>query len=71
MSRAFKTIIDYGFNDLGLNKIEVNVATENNKSRVLPERFCFKEEGKLRQAEWLYDHYVDHVIYGLLAEEYK
>lgn len=71
MSKAFKAIIDYGFNNLGLNKIEVNVATGNYKSKVLPERFGFKEEGKLRQAEWLYDHYVDHIVYGLLAEEYK
>lgn len=71
MSRAFKAIIDYGFKDLELNRIEVSVATENIKSRALPERFGFTEEGKLRQAEWLYDHYVDHVIYGLLAEEWK
>lgn len=71
MSKAFKTIIDYGFNDLKLNRIEVSVAVENKKSRALPERFGFMEEGQIRQAEWLYDHYVDHVIYGLLANEWK
>jgi ribosomal-protein-serine acetyltransferase len=71
MTRAFKALIDYGFKELGLNRIEVSVATENKKSRALPERFGFTEEGKLRQAEWLYDHYVDHVIYGLLAGEWK
>ena len=21
--------------------------------------------------EWLYDHYVDHVVYGILAEEWN
>lgn len=31
----------------------------------------FKEEGRLRQVEWLYDHFVDHVIYGLLADEWE
>jgi ribosomal-protein-serine acetyltransferase len=71
MTRSFKVLIDYGFKELGLNRIEVSVAVENNKSRTLPERLGFTEEGKLRQAEWLYDHYVDHVIYGLLAEEWK
>lgn len=71
MSRSFKAVIDYGFKELGLNRIEVCVATENEKSRAIPERFGFKEEGTLRQAEWLYDHYVDHVVYGLLKEEWK
>ncbi|HDR7601785.1 TPA: GNAT family N-acetyltransferase [Bacillus mycoides] len=71
MTKALKTLIDYGFKELALNKIEISVAVENKKSRALPERFGFVEEGKLRQAEWLYDHYVDHVIYGLLAAEWK
>ncbi|PJN51980.1 GNAT family N-acetyltransferase [Bacillus mycoides] len=71
MTKALKTLIDYGFKELALNKIEISIAVENKKSRALPERFGFVEEGKLRQAEWLYDHYVDHVVYGLLAAEWK
>lgn len=70
MSKALKAVIHYGFHDLKLNRIELHVATENYKSRALPEKFGFKEEGHIRQAEWLYDHYVDHVVYGLLAEEW-
>lgn len=71
MTKAFKALIEYGFEELGLNRMEVRVAVENEKSRALPERLGFREEGRLRQAEWLYDHYVDHVIYGLLAEDWK
>lgn len=70
MTRAFKAFINYGFKELGLNRIEVRVAVENKKSRALPERIGFTKEGRVRQAEWLYDHYVDHIIYGLLAEEW-
>ncbi|MBR2758881.1 MAG: GNAT family N-acetyltransferase [Exiguobacterium sp.] len=70
MSQALEVIIEYGFRDLKLNKIEIRVATENVKSRALPERFGFTEEGVIRDAEWLYDHYVDHVVYGLLQHEY-
>ncbi len=70
MSQALETLIDYGFRDLGLNKIEIRVATGNMKSRALPERLGFKEEGVLRDAEWLYDRYVDHVVYGLLRDEW-
>ena len=69
MTKALKCLIDYGFKELGLNKIEIKAATDNQKSRALPKRLGFVEEGNLRQAEWLYDHYVDHVIYGLLREE--
>lgn len=71
MSRAFKSVVDYGFKELKLNRIQVNVAVDNHKSRAIPERFGFKKEGMIRQAEWLYDHYVDHIIYGLLAREWK
>lgn len=71
MSRAFQGMLTYGFETLRLNRIEVRVAEGNKKSRAIPERFSFTEEGRLRQAEWLYDHYVDHVVYGLLAEEWK
>lgn len=70
MTRALKSLIAYGFKELGLNRIEVRVAVENKKSRALPERLGFTEEGRLREAERLYDHYVDHIIYGLLTEEW-
>lgn len=70
MSQSFEKVIEYGFRDLKLNKIEIRVATGNVKSRALPERFGFKEEGVIRDAEWLYDRYVDHVVYGLLRHEF-
>lgn len=70
MTKALKTLIDYGFEELGLNRIQIKAAVDNKKSRAIPERLGFKQEGIIRQAEWLYDHYVDHVVYGLLAEEW-
>lgn len=29
------------------------------------------QEGILRDAEWLYDHYVDHFIFGMLARDWR
>lgn len=69
MLKAFKAMIDYGFKELSLNRIEVRVATRNSKSRALPERLNFTKEDIIREAEWLYDHYVDHILYGLLDKE--
>ena len=43
---------------------------KNIKSRAIPERLGFKYEATLRQCEWLYDHYVDHAVYSMLASEY-
>lgn len=68
--RAFSAMLTYGFEVLNLNRIEVHIATENKASRAIPEKFGFTQEGVLREAEWLYDHYVDHVIYSLLKKEW-
>jgi ribosomal-protein-serine acetyltransferase len=70
MTRAAKGIIDIAFNEYKLEKIEIHAAIGNTKSRNIPERLGFTYEGTIRQAEWLYDHYVDHAVYGLLVDEW-
>ncbi|WP_066186146.1 MULTISPECIES: GNAT family N-acetyltransferase [Gracilibacillus] len=70
MTKVAKALTDYAFRELKLNKVEIRAAAENDKSRSIPERLGFTYEGHIRQAEWLYDHYVDHVIYGVLREEW-
>ncbi|WP_040952717.1 GNAT family N-acetyltransferase [Gorillibacterium massiliense] len=71
MTRVCKVIINYVFRDLALNRVEIRAAKQNLKSRAIPEKLNFINEGIVRQAEWLYDHYVDHVIYGMLIEDWK
>ncbi|MBD0380235.1 GNAT family N-acetyltransferase [Paenibacillus sedimenti] len=71
MTLACKAVIDYVFNDLSLNRVEIRAAEHNSKSRAIPVRLNFVYEGKVRQAEWLYDHYVDHMVYGLLKEDWN
>src|SRR3712207_6857835 len=51
------------------NRVSIACATENKKSCAIPERLGFRREGVQRQAEWLYDHFVDHVIYAALRSE--
>jgi ribosomal-protein-serine acetyltransferase len=71
MTRVAKALTDYAFNELGLNKVDISAAAENKKSRSIPERLGFVNEGCIRQAEWLYDHYVDHIVYGMLAKDWN
>ncbi|MCY8935454.1 GNAT family N-acetyltransferase [Peribacillus frigoritolerans] len=71
ITRVAKALTDYAFNELKLDKVEIRVAVENKKSRGIPERLDFVNEGCIRQAEWLYDHYVDHIVYGMLAKDWN
>lgn len=70
MTKVARALTDYAFDELNLNKVEIRVAKENKKSKGIPEKLDFVKEGIIRQAEWLYDHYVDHIVYGVLAEEW-
>ena len=70
MTTVAKGLTNYAFNYYKMNKVEIAAAEFNHRSRAIPERLGFTEEGKLRQREWLYDHYVDHVVYGMLADEW-
>lgn len=71
MTKSVKAFVNYAFVELNLNRVEIRAAEENKKSRAVPERLNFSEEGHIRQSEWLYDRYVNHVIYGMLAENWK
>lgn len=71
MTAACRALVNYGFTDLGLNRQVIACATENHRSRRIPERLGFQPEGTLRQAEWLYDRYVDHHLYGCLKQDWQ
>ena len=70
MTKACSTLVTYAFDELGLYKVEIHCATENIRSCAIPKRLGFKQEGVLRDAEWLYDHFVDLVVFGMLAKEW-
>jgi len=66
MTEATKQIVDIGFKEFDLNRIEIYCGVENKPSRSIPERLGFEYEGVLKQREWLYDHFVDHALYSML-----
>ncbi|PLT30764.1 GNAT family N-acetyltransferase [Peribacillus deserti] len=61
----------YLFTDLELNRVEIQCAAGNERSKAIPERLGFVKEGIKRDGQWLYDHYEDLVTYSMLAEEWK
>lgn len=71
MRAAFRAMLEYAFDDLDLNRVEVRCATGNQRSRSFPEKSHFAHEGTLRQAQWLCDRFVDMEVYSLLASEWR
>lgn len=71
VTKSVNQFIAHSFSDLDLRKIEINVASENSKSRSIPERLGFTQEGIIRNYEFLNGEFQDRVIYGLLKEEWN
>ncbi len=69
MTGACRILIEYAFLRLNLNRLVIACASENQRSRSIPIRLGFSHEGVARDAEWLYDRFVDHEIYALLLRE--
>lgn len=70
MTASVRVILDYCFNTLELNRIELRCASANAPSMAVAARLGFTREGTLRQDEWLNGAFVDHHVYGLLRDEF-
>jgi ribosomal-protein-serine acetyltransferase len=65
-SRAAKLIIEFGINDLKLNRIEILAAVENIASRRTAEKAGGVEEGTLRHRIALPDKVHDAVLFSII-----
>ena len=70
MVKSCEAVVKYCFKELQLNRVEIRVATENVKSQAIPEKLGFTKEGCVREAEWLYDRFVDHYVYGMVKRDF-
>ena len=71
VTTACRALIAHAFDDARLNRVEIRCAEGNHRSRAIPHRLGFRQEGILRDAEWLYDHFVDHVVYATLVSDWR
>ena len=68
---AYRAVIEIAFEELGLNRVQMFVSPDNDRSNRAKERLGMTREGLIRAAEWLYDRYVDHCIWSILADEWR
>ncbi|MGZ4283991.1 MAG: GNAT family N-acetyltransferase [Solirubrobacteraceae bacterium] len=70
MTAAVRAMVDHAFRSMGLNRVVINAAVHNDRSRAIPQRLGFVEEGTARQAVRVGGRYFDDVIYSMLAEDW-
>lgn len=71
MREAVRAALDFGFDQLGLDRVELWINDDNLPSQRLAEQIGFTRRGRFRQK---YDHYEsshEKLVYGLLRAEWR
>lgn len=71
VTKSAKAFIDYAFNVYKVNRVEIRCAKSNTKSRAIPIRLGFVQEGIIREGELLIHGREDLIVYGILKKEWK
>ncbi|HEM3560487.1 TPA: GNAT family N-acetyltransferase [Streptococcus suis] len=71
MPEAVSALVDFGFTELELHKIEIAVYDHNPQSRRVAEKLGFSLEARLRKRKKIDGYYQDKLIFGLLREEWE
>lgn len=69
-SEAIAMTIKFGFEELNLHRIELEVFSFNERAYRAYRRAGFIEEGRLREAELIDGQYCDVTIMGILHDDY-
>jgi ribosomal-protein-alanine N-acetyltransferase len=67
---AARTIIEYGFTQLGLHRITVAIGPDNAGSIAVAERLGMQYEGRLRDHVYTNGAWRDSILYSILAPEW-
>ena len=70
MTAAVRALVDHALAVWRLNRVGILVATGNRRSRAIPERLGFREEGTLRDYQLVGGRYLDCVSYSMLAADW-
>ena len=71
MTEALNAVIEYTLNNIGVNRIEAAVSTENKGSIRVLEKLGFVKEGILRERSYFKGKCHDMMMLSILKNEYK
>jgi len=71
VSEAVLAVVEYGFRELGFERIEAVTFGENAKSQALLLKLGFKHEGILRKRFYFRDRFWDDYYFSMLKEEWE
>ena len=66
-----RVLCQYGFATRGLQRLQVETLVDNQAMIRAAERVGFVPEGTLRRAAWVDGRFLDLVVLGLLAEDWR
>lgn len=69
-SDAMRSLVDFGFRDLNLERIWLDVFADNSRAIHVYEKLGFRREGELRRHYFVEGRYRDALIMGLLRHEH-
>jgi len=70
MGEALDALVDYGFREMRLNRIEATVDPENVRCLRLMDRCGFRREGVLREKYYYKSKFHDDIILSILKSEW-
>ena len=70
-TEAMEMLVEYGFNTLNMNRIELTVYEFNIRAYKLYQKVGFIEEGRKRQARYHNGRYHDEIIMAILREDWE
>ena len=71
MSRSNASLIELGFKDLGLHKVELSCFSYNVQSQRVAEKLGFTLEACIRDRKDAQGNRCDSLMYGLLKSEWE
>ncbi len=72
MSEAMNAVIDFGFEKMGLNRIEVFIMPRNKRSIRMIKHLGFRREGLLRQRYFdEFGNFADDILFAMLKDDWN
>lgn len=70
-TEAAGALLAFGFQELGLHRVWAGCIAENIASARVMEKIGMRQEGHLRENEWMKDRWWDTLLYAILEDEWQ